>query len=363
MSPRLEERFPDETSEAAREGTLAHSFAEEVFRNHFGETSDEEYRREYDRIHDDDLYSEEMDGYVASYTDAVIERYNGIKGDKEIHFEERLDFSRWVTGGFGTGDVVIISENNLTIIDLKYGKGIKVDAYENPQLMLYGLGLINEYEMAYHLETVTMVIIQPRLDHISEYSISADELLAWGEDVVKPAAALTESDEAECNPGPWCSDNFCRARHTCRARAEKAMEVAKKKFPDPNLLEDDEVAEYLGLVDQIAKWCNELKDYAVKSALDGKVYEGWKVVEGISRRKITDEDGLVKRLKEEGYDEAILYKRVLLGLTELEGVVGKKAFKTLSEGFVGKPKGKPTLAPESDKREPYDRFDKFDKED
>ena len=326
-SARLEEHFPDEPSPYAEEGTKAHKIAEGILLDKIDEPADG---------------TNEMFEYVSRYVEVVLEKW--IPG-AQLYVEQRLDFSPWVPEGFGTGDAVIVSDDVLEIIDLKYGKGVQVSAENNPQLRLYALGAYNEFGALYDFQTVRMTIVQPRLDHVSTEELSLDELLAWGESI-KPIAQQAYEGKGEFKAGPHC--RFCKARRTCRARAEYHMELARYEFKDPDLLSIEEIAEILKQAEDLAAWAKEIKEHALTLAFrDGVKIPGFKVVEGRSTRKITDEAALAERLAAEGYDP---FKRVLKTITELEKTVGRKRFAELAADLIEKPPGRPTLVPESDKR-------------
>ena len=243
----------------------------------------------------------------------------------------------------------MIGDGVINVIDLKYGKGVKVDAVNNSQLRLYGLGAAGLFEGIYDFDRVRMTIIQPRLDHISSEEISLEELRRWAAEEIRPAAeeALAGSERTAC--GDWCQ--FCPAKAVCRARAEYCLELARDEFKAPALLTTEEIGEVLRRAEAIKKWAADIADYALQQALAGEHYDGWKVVEGRSNRKYADEVKVADRLKQEGFDEAMLYERKLLGLTAMEKLVGKKKLtETLGELII-KPAGKPVLVPESDKRD------------
>lgn len=327
-SARLEEHFPDEPSPYAEEGTKAHKLAEGILLDKIDEPAPDEMN--------------EMFEHVSRYVEVVLEKL--IPG-ADLYVEQRLDFSPWVPEGFGTGDAVIVSDDVLEIIDLKYGKGVQVDAEGNPQLRLYALGAYNQFGMIYNFDRVRMTIVQPRLDHVSTEKLSLKELLQWGEEI-KPIAQKAFKGEGEFNPGPHC--RFCRARRSCRARAEYHLELARYEFKEPDLLDAKEIAEILKQAEDLAAWAKEIKEHALTLAFrDGVKIPGFKVVEGRSTRKITDDAELAKRLEAEGYDP---YKKVMKTLTELEKTVGKKRFAELADGLIVKPPGKPTLVEETDKR-------------
>ena len=225
---RMSEGIPDKQTAFTQEGTIAHRLAELKISRRLGDMSGPEFTREVEEVNSSEYYSEEMETYIQNYVDWIEEIYNGVKersADFELLTEQRLDFSSWVPGGFGTGDVVIIADGTLTVIDLKYGKGVPVDAVRNPQLMLYGLGAYDAFSLSNDIQKIRMIINQPRLDSISEYELPVEELLQWGEETVKPRAEMAMKGEGEAKPGDWC--RFCKCRAICRARAEEALEIAR----------------------------------------------------------------------------------------------------------------------------------------
>lgn len=350
-SVKLCEAVPDKSSSYAEEGTLAHSLAELIINYNLGRIKKAEFNKGMKKIQGSQYYSQEMQDYIKDYTERVWELMNAAKSiskDAELRTEQRLDFSEWAPDGFGTGDVVIVYDRVIHIIDLKYGKGVGVSAEENPQLMLYGLGALSSYDMLYDIEKVILTIIQPRLDSISTYETTAAELLEWGEKKVRPAAEETLKDEAKCVAGEWC--RFCKVKAVCRARKDAMTELAKMEFSDPRLLEDYEIGEVLRLADQLTAWAGDVKDYAQEEAEKGKKWDGWKLVEGRSNRKYSNEAKVAETLKEAGYDEALLYEKKLYGITAMEKIVGKKPLAELCGSLIIKPPGKPVLVPESDKR-------------
>lgn len=350
-SVKLSEGIPDTTSTYAEEGTLAHLLAEMILTHRFGRSTDGAYRKMLDKIRKNEYYTAEMDRYIWDYVDWVEEIYAGINSaDKELLTEQKLDFSAWVPGGFGTGDVLIIADGTLTVIDLKYGKGTPVSAVENPQLMLYGLGAYDAFSLSNDIDTLRLIINQPRLDSISEYEISVDDLLKWGEEVVKPAAALALKGEGEQKAGAHCK--FCKVKAQCRKRLEAVMELEDMSGTDPRLLSDLEVAGMLTRAEAVKSWVEDAKAYALDQAMTGKTFPGWKLVEGRSVRKFSDLQEVEKRLTGAGFDKAVIYKDPeLLGISAMEKVVGgKKKLETICEGLIVKPPGAPTLVPESDKR-------------
>lgn len=354
-SARLEEPIPNKSSEYAAEGTLAHELGEITLRKELGEITTRKFNAEVKKVEADKLYTADMPDYVGIYVDTCLEKVAEAKAktpDAVTCIEQRLDFSQYVPQGFGTGDFVIIADGTMEICDLKYGKGVPVSAKNNPQMMLYGLGALNEYGFLYDIETVKMTIIQPRLDNISTFEISAADLMDWGEKGVKPLAELAFKGEGEFKAGEHCG--FCRAKCTCKARADKNLELAKYEFRSSPELSNMDVADILGRVDELVKWATDVKEYALEQALQGVEYEGFKVVEGRSNRKYADQDVVADILMANDFTIDKIYKpRELQGLTNMEKIVGKKKLTQLVGDYIIKPPGKPTLVPEEDKREPY----------
>ena len=342
-SARLEAMFPDEQSPYAAEGTVAHDLAEAILR----------HKLEGKKAPKLDDYSAEMIEAVNRYVDICEEKVNEARArssDAEAMIEARLDFSRWVPEGFGTGDMVIVADGILEVIDLKYGKGVPVSAVENTQMRLYALGAYDVNEFLYDVKTVRMTIVQPRLDSVSTDEMSLEELLDWGEDI-KPIAQRAWDGIGECTPCDYC--NFCKARHTCRALADTCLDTFYKNGGKLNqLLTDSEVSDILGMKDLITKWIKGVYDFAYEKALSGeKQWPGYKLVEGTSRRTITDPEAAAKTLLDNGYKEEEIFKpRELEGITNLQKVLGKKGVTEYLEAYIEKPEGKPTLVPESDKR-------------
>ncbi len=352
-SVRMEEQFPDSTSSFAEEGTFAHALAELTINHKILQSlTKADFNKQLKQLKKNEYYNQELQDYIDSYVQSIEEVFNEAKAsckDAVMFTEQRLDFSVYVPEGFGTGDVVIISDGLLHIIDLKYGKGVGVSAVNNPQLRLYGLGAVEAFGMLFDFDRVKMTINQPRLDNISSEELTVEELVSWGNDTVKPLAALAMAGEGDFVVGDHC--RFCKARKTCRARAEANLELTKLDFAAPELLSDEEIGEVLRKAEQLANWVTDIQDYALTEAItNGKKWDGWKLVEGRSNRKYADEIEVVKKLTAAGYDEAVLYEKKLYGITAMEKLVGKKSFGTILDGLIIKPQGKPVLVPESDKR-------------
>lgn len=351
-SVKLSEHYPNGSSIYADEGTIAHGVAEGMI------SKDDKLVQKYE-VEAAKFYGEhpelngsflEMKMILQPYVDYVFEEYAEQvheDGAAQLMTEERVDLTEYIPGGFGTSDVVILRQGRLHIIDLKYGKGVSVSAEDNPQLKLYALGTLARFDMLYDIEDVVMTIYQPRLDNVSTDTIKAKDLYAWGEEVIKPGAQLALSEDAPVHAGDWCQ--FCPARYDCKERARDAMEL--QKYLGQMVLSPEEIAEILGKIDRLTKFAEDIKDSALTKALDGEEIPGWKVVEGRSIRKyVGSEEEIVRQCEGAGYDQALLYERKLLTITNMEKLMGKKQFAEVLGAYVEKPEGKPTLAPESDKR-------------
>lgn len=347
-SIRLSDQVPQEGSSSyAEEGTLAHAIAEQKLRIAIDKTVK---ASELKKLTKDPMYDGEMDEATTFYAGLVMEHYNAGGEYAELMIEQRVDFSQWVPGGFGTSDAIIISDDMIEVIDLKYGKGVRVDAEGNSQMRLYALGAYALFSDLYDFDKVRMTIVQPRLDHVSTEELTVEHLLKWAKVYVVPAAELAAKDDAPTSAGDWC--RWCPARAICRTRAEANLELARYDFKRGDLLDPDEIAEILGKVDELTKWASDIQGYALQQAMDGTHYDGWKVVEGRSNRKYKDELLVAEALHKEGYKDAVLYTRKLLGITDMEKLVGKKKLAEICKDLIEKPAGKPTLVPESDKRGP-----------
>lgn len=344
----LADQLPAPGSSAyADEGTLAHALAELKLRKFLGDADN--YDKELTQIQASEYYCGEMDEATDFYAETVQEHLAAAGEDVELMIEQQFSLDNWVPEGFGTSDAVIIGGSTIEVIDLKYGKGVKVEAKNNPQLRLYGLGASALFGDLYDFKTVRTTIIQPRLDHVSGEEIPLKELLLWAEEDVAPKArmAMDGTDYTAC--GDWC--RWCPAKAVCRKRAEYNLELAKDEFKAPPLLTDEEIGEVLRRAEEIQKWTSDIQAYALEQALAGKHFDGWKLVEGRSNRKYADDLKVAETLVAAGYDEAMLYERKLYGITAMEKIVGKKKLTTTLGDLIIKPAGKPVLVPESDKRE------------
>lgn len=350
-SARLEEQFANPDTVYTREGTLAHSIAELKVRKYFIEPmSQKAFNSSLKRLQENELYDREMLTHTDTYLEYIQNIAYGCQSKPFTAVEKKLDFSHIVPEGFGTGDCILINGNTLYIIDFKYGKGVPVYAENNTQMMLYAVGALNAYGLIYDIENIVMSIVQPRLDNISEHTISVSELNEWTESI-KPTAKAAFKGEGEFNEGEWC--RFCRAKAICRKRSENitALEAFGNKLPP--LLSDEEVGGLIERVRRLKKWADDIEDYALSAVLDGKTIPGWKAVEGRKCRAFTSTEKAFKTLVKNGYDESMLYERKPLTLTGIEKLLGKKSFSDILSEYVTVSPGKPTLAPVSDKREAY----------
>ena len=338
----LEEQFEEGESVYAAEGTAGHSLAEHLVRKYLKLRT----KRPTSEYYTDELVSA-VDEYV-SFVIAEIEEARRVCKQPIILVEQRVDASEYVDNCFGTADMVIITDKMAHIIDLKLGKGVEVHAEENPQLMIYGLGVLHMAEALYDIETVRMTIFQPRLFNSSTWDVSPDYLKRWGDEVLRPAGAKALIGAGEFEAGTWC--RFCRARNQCRARAAHFLEMAQMEFRQPALLSDEEIAEIISKADELSKWAADVYAFAQDQAINhDKHWPGYKVVEARSNRKFTSDEEVIEAAQQAGYKD--IFKRSLIGITEMERLMGKENFNTILGRLVYKPKGKLTLVPDTDKRE------------
>ena len=351
-SARLEEQFPNRTSSYMEEGTLAHEIAEFKVRNYFLEPIPKAtYTRRLNKFKKEEHFDIEM----LTHTDTYLEY---IKGEAMrtntrpfIAVEQKVDFSKYVPEGFGTVDCILISGDTLQVIDFKYGKGVMVDAEENPQMKLYALGVLEQYGMFYPVQKIKLSIVQPRLDSISEFETTLEKLLDWGNNTVKPQADKAFMGLGDYVQGAHCK--FCKAKGACEFRANENIKGIDAIPKSNGLLTSEQVGEFLTKTDGVEQWIKDLKSYALEELLKGKDIPGWKAVEGKSNRKLVNVDKAFEILEANGYNQAILYEKKPLTLTQLEKVVGKTKLTQAIGDYIEKPKGAPTLAKASDKRMPY----------
>ena len=350
-----EKNIPDTGSPYAAEGTLAHAIAELKVLKKFTPMSLTEYKNRLGKLKADPLYQPEMDGYTDAYIDEITKVCHAFPQKPYVVAEKRLCMDHIVPDCFGTADCVVICGDALHIFDFKYGKGVAVSADHNPQMRLYALGAVREYALLFgEPKTVTMHIVQPRLDNFDSEELHLLELTGWGDDLKrKMENALLYGTEFV--PGEHC--RFCKARSVCRARAESllTLEDPKGRMEQGEVLSDAEIGSILLRAQMLDHWVRGLEVYAEQKLLHGGDIPGWKLVEGRSVRTITDTDKAFGVLTESGYDADLLYERKPLGLTALEKLCGKKKLTELIGNYIQKPAGKPTLAPVSDKRKAFSK--------
>lgn len=358
-SARLEERlrgiFGEKSTPFAEEGTKAHSLAELKLLREKGRLGEDDGINDFNydlrRKALGDI-PKEMDEATDYYAEIIIEKFLTARQscpDAQLKLEQRLDFSRWVPDGFGTGDAVIVSEELLEVCDLKYGKGVPVFAENNPQARCYGLGALHCYGVLYGFKHVRNTIIQPRLDSVTEEMLTTDELLQWAETELKPAAELAWKGKGEFNPGDHCK--FCAARAICYARATKAMTIFKHGFETPGVIPDNAIPEILAVADTAIDWIKDLQAYALSQALRGQEWPGYKLVRGKRPpRKWVDEEEAKHQLIRAGYEPEVYTETKFKSPSNIEKLVGKQAFEAIFATLVTQGDGALTLVPESDKR-------------
>lgn len=348
-APHLEADMPDVSSGFAVEGTLAHAYCAKKLKTFLGLPTEHEDKEIAELA---DYHTGEMDEYTDAYATIVIEKYNAARAitpDAQLLVETRLDFGEHIPDSFGTADAIIIADGTMNVVDFKYGKGVSVSAFKNPQMQIYALGAYDKFSFEYRIDRVRMTIIQPRIDNLSDYELSVSDLMAWTDEVLTPRAQEAFSGQGTQTPGEWC--RFCKVKSRCRALADQSLKTALEK-PDPQLLNPQELADVLPKLETIKIWLTGIEEYALHTALSGTAVPGWKVAEGRSTRKITNPTAVSDALSGAGIGRDLIYKpQELLPITELEKLVGKKQFAALCAQWISKPQGKPTLVPESDKRQ------------
>lgn len=355
-SARLEEEFGQRrTSVYAEEGTLAHELSELYLSRDVLQSIDEDtFNSRLEEIMANDLFNEEMLDVIPIYTDYCAMQYAEAKtncGLASIEIEQKFDLTEYAPESFGTSDCTIIADDVLEVIDLKYGKGVPVYATWNKQLMLYGLGALRMYDTMYCISKLRLTIVQPRINNISTFEISVEELISWAEQELKSKALDAFEGRGTLEAGDWCK--FCSVKNKCRALYEKNMEIAKYEQKKAEFLTDEEISDVIKRTPALIEWANSILTYANEKAIgEGKHWPGFKLVEGTSRRKWIDEDSatqaILDKLPELSEDD--IFNMKLKPITQIEKTVGKKRFNEILSDVVVKPQGKPILVPEEDKR-------------
>ena len=340
-SARLCENCDDRGSDYAAEGTDAHTLCEFRLKQALGIPAD-------DPIENLTWYNAEMEECAAGYAAYVLELLETARhtcSDPVVMIEQRVDFSRWVKDGFGTTDCIVIADGVMNIVDYKHGTGVEVSAVGNPQMRLYALGALEIFDDIYDIDNIRMTIFQPRKGNVSTDLIERAALLEWADGELTEKAKLAYEGEGEFHCGEWC--RFCKAKAECRERSAANLELARYEFQSPALLDDEEITDILGKLDELSTWANDVKEYALRQAVNGKEWRGWKLVEGRSNRRYTDENTAAAIVMNAGYDP---YERKVLGVSAMQKMLGRSRFEELLSPYIEKPQGKPTLVPDSDKR-------------
>ena len=345
-SAKLCAEVEDQESPYAQQGTDAHELCQYLVEKTLGwEVSDPTSKLEW--------YDAEMQECAEGYCSFVMEQIAKAKEqcpDPLICIEQKLDYSRWVQDGFGTGDCVIVADDTLHIIDFKYGLGVLVtasgeDGTGNSQLKCYALGALDTFGDLYDIKRIRLSIYQPRRAHVDTFELSTEELLKWADEVLAPTARLAYEGGGEFHAGEHC--RFCKIKATCRKRAAYSLELAKYEFAEAPSLSSEEIGIILPQIEALISWAEDIKAYALEQALAGVQYPGFKLVEGRAVRKFSDEEQVIRAVCEAGFDP---FEKKLLGITAMQKLLGKNRFDELLSGLIEKSKGKPTLVPESDKR-------------
>jgi len=350
------DRLGDQGSEFAQEGTKAHSLSELKLRLANGEINQFLFDAEKKLLGE---IPRDMETFTDVYVDTVLEKlYAARKScpDARLFVEQKLDMSEWVPGCFGTSDAVIVTDSTLEVLDLKYGKGVPVSAVGNPQARLYALGAVNQFGDIYSFYSVRETIIQPRLDSITEETMSKSDLLAWGE-TIKPRAQMAYEGKGEFHCGEWC--RFCAAKAVCKTRAMQAMSVFENAFDSPDVIPEENIAGILQVADLTEAWLKDIRAYAMAQALKGAIFPGFKLVRGRApARKWRNEEEVIDQMARAGYSqEQYMEQPKLMSVSVLEKSIGRTAFKALLAGQTVQGEAPLTLVPESDKREEYSSAD------
>ena len=357
----LAEEAGSKSSVYAEEGTLAHEIAEYALTKYM--------EGEYDPIIDDavplknehlenPLFSVDMTDYIRSYCEYVIgEGYEMQKQDGgcQTFLERRVDITDFAQDSFGSVDVTLVSDKTMHIIDLKYGAGVKVYADMNEQMLMYALGTLKSLETD-HIEKIRMTIAQVRLDHYDTFEVYKEDLLAWADEVLRPAAKMAIQGVGKQVIGSWCG--FCPVKAQCRAQRDAILADFEEK-PEPLLLSDEEIVDLIGKIDTYKSWIESVNKYVYDRAIQGHKWEGYKLVAGRSSRVIKDEAKIRQALLNEFLEDEVLNIK-LKGIGDLEKLVGKKVFSARFGDAIESRPGAPKLVPESAKGIEYSPLCDFD---
>lgn len=351
-APALEAGFKDKPSEFAEEGTFAHELAELESGFALDLITKSTYTRRLNKLKKDSWFSQDMHDFTKDYANYIKETFLASQEKCEDCFAElevKLDLTDYVPEGFGTADCIIVADETLNVIDFKYGKGVKVSAENNSQMKLYALGALAAYGVIYDITQIRMTIVQPRLNSVEVAELSAKDLIDWGENTVRPNARKAYDGEGEYAPSESAC-RFCKAAGACRARADMMIGLFDEN-PEPKLLTADEAGKILLKASGMKAWLTALEATVFDGISAGELVEDWKIVEGRSNRKYADEDKVAAQLKKAGYEDDKIFTKKLITITAVEKLLGKKNAGEILKGLIIKPKGAPTLAEISDKRE------------
>ena len=352
LHAKLIARLGDQSSVYAVEGTQAHALAELKLRLVNGEINQFRFEAEKKLLGEIPSYAERN---TDVYVDTVLEKLYAARKqcpDARLFVEQRLDMTPWVPDCYGTSDAIIVSDQTLEVMDYKNGAGVPVDAVGNPQARLYALGAVNQFGSLYGFKWIRETIIQPRLDSITEETMSKEDLLVWGDEIREPAAEAWRG-EGQFNPGEHC--RFCAARAICAARASMAMRIFTNGFDTPDVIPDENIAGILKVADIAEAWLKDIRSYAYQQAMRGEKIEGFKLVRGRApARKWRNESEVIDQLARAGYaQEQYTEQPKLMSVAALEKSIGRTAFKALLSQQTVQGEANLVLVPESDSREEY----------
>lgn len=348
----------EECSVYAEEGTAAHAFAENELLFYFKKINVDTYL--LNKLELTNQYKQyvnkEFEEYVMVYVNYVIELFKGyekVNRHPKIFLEVRVNFSNIVPQGFGTSDTLIVTDDTIHIVDLKFGVGVPVSAIDNPQLRLYGFGALNMFP---NTQWVRMSIVQPRLDNDDTETLSKRELLKWALDFVAPRAEMAIKGIGKFTPTEDAC-RWCKLKGKCKARADMQLKEAQKEFEildEPAEIQNlsaQQISTILTIAPKFIDWFKDVQAYALGQLMEGVEIPGYKLVEGRSTRIITNPDKVKEILLKVGFTEDDIMKpREMLGISKLEALCGKKTFAELFKDYLIKPQGKLTLAADEDRR-------------
>ena len=360
-SVRVEAKYPNSPDSAyAAEGTKAHALGELEAGLAFGLITERQYTGRYARwllsdpiLLDEDLL--DMQRHIAAYVALIAERA-ALFPHSQVLLEQRVKTG--IEQCWGTADAVIVSPGHVEVIDLKYGQGIPVSAWGNPQLRLYGVGALEMFgDVLGDTEVVRVTVFQPRLDSTSTEELTAVELRAWRDELIPLAAEALWGAKPRFGPSETAC-RWCAAAGECRARMEF---MTQQDFgTEPDLLTVEELGELLDKVPGIRKWCEDVADAALRKAYsEGVAIPGWKVVLSNGNRYVADQPKAIETFAAAGFSAEEVITTRLKGIGDLEKLVKSAAvgpakktttLESVLGDLVAKKEGKPALAHEDDPR-------------